>query len=214
MTQQHLITFGDSWPEGAELDLPREQTFGAILATKHGFDRFTNYGQSGTSVENMLYQLQDYLAKDHQPSAHVTAIFFLTNPGRTEQWPNLPMHVTNADEMYKQAMIHFFSDKNQKLRINASVSALQLWCRNYNISDWYFAGWNRYENWMLGIDQAKIYKQGQETAADWFGATKHNGDHLLDVGDNVYIRPNFCHPNQLGHQLIADKLWDWIGPSR
>ena len=36
------------------------------------------------------------------------------------------------------------------------------------------------------------------------------GKHLLNVKENQYIQPNFAHPNQLGHQLIADKLASWI----
>jgi lysophospholipase L1-like esterase len=33
---------------------------------------------------------------------------------------------------------------------------------------------------------------------------------LTNVANNIYIKPNFAHPNQLGHQLIADRLASWI----
>ena len=65
---------------------------------------------------------------------------------------------------------------------------------------------------MQGINLDKIYACGNETAADWFGASSHNGEHLTNVETNLYITPNFAHPNQLGHQLIADKLSAWIYP--
>jgi hypothetical protein len=30
------------------------------------------------------------------------------------------------------------------------------------------------------------------------------------VHNNPYFTPNQSHPNQLGHRLIADTLFDWI----
>ena len=129
------------------------------------------------------------------------------------QWP-LAMSTQTDNEDLKKVIVHLFSTENEIMRYNSTVSALQLWCQNLGIADWYFAGWNRNQHWMPGVNLDKIWAQGQETAADWFGASKHNGEHLLDVGDNVYIRPNFCHPNQLGHQLIADRLAQWIGLDR
>lgn len=206
-----LITFGDSWPAGAELGDGRR--YGEILSQDYNFDEFYNYGSGGASVEDMLFQFQQHLATVHKPEHQVTALFFLTNPGRTVQWPRF-MSKEGDDENFKRVVLHLFSKENEQMRINSAVSALQFWCQNLGFRDWYFAGWNRYENWLPGVNLDKIWAQGRETAADWFGAAKHNGEHLLDVGDNPYIRPNFCHPNQLGHQLIADKLAPWMGLTR
>lgn len=206
-----LVTFGDSWPQGAELGMGRR--YGEILSQDYGFDSFYNYGQGGASVEHMLFQFQQHIAQNHRSDHQTTAIFFLTNPGRTSQWP-LFMSTEGTDANFKRVVLHLFSAENEHMRTNSAVSALQFWCQNLSISDWYFAGWNRYPPWLPGVNVDKIWKQGQETAADWFGASKHNGEHLLDVGDNPYIRPNFCHPNQAGHQLIADKLAAWIGLTR
>lgn len=203
-----LITFGDSWPEGAELGNGR--CYGKILAQDYNFDQFYNYGSGGASVEDMLFQFQQHIANQYRPSHKTTAIFFLTNPSRTVQWPRFHS-MQSRDPQFQKVVAHLFSAELEQMRINSAVSALQLWCQKFNFGDWYFAGWVRYQNWLPGIDLQKIWAQGQETAADWFGASKHNGEHLLDVGDNPYIRPNFAHPNQLGHQLIADKLAAWIG---
>lgn len=217
-----LVTFGDSWPEGAELGNGRR--YGEILSEDYGFDQFYNYGQGGASNEDMLFQLQLHIKKVYQIDHQTVAIFFLTNPARTAQWPKFMSHyekfldltfnVRPGEENFKKIVLHLFDSKLENMRTNSTISALQFWCQNLGISDWYFAGWNRYENWLPGVNIDKIWARGCETAADWFGASKHNGEHLLDVGDNPYIRPNFCHPNQLGHQLIADKLASWIGLNR
>lgn len=206
-----LITFGDSWPGNAENG--QAPGYGQLLADTYDFDQFYNYGTGGASNEHMLFQFQQHLAQHHQPEHKPTAIFFLTNPARTTQWPMF-MPMEGSDEQFKKIMLHIFSAEMIHMRTMSTVSALQYWCQNLDFDDWYFAGWNRYNNWMPGIKLDKIYAQGKETAADWFGATKHNGEHLLEVGDNPYIRPNFCHPNPMGHQLIANKLAAWIGLAR
>lgn len=201
-----LLTLGDSWPQGAELGSGRR--YGEILQDVMGFDQLLNYGSGGASNEDMLYQLQKYL-EIHNSQDSVTAIFFLTNPARTAHFPRF-LSWDNADTHSKQIYTHFHTREHEIMRSSMAVSALQKWCSAFNIRDFYFAGWVRYERWMPGVDLARIWAQGQETAADWFGASDHNGEHLINVENNQYIRPNFAHPNQLGHQLIADRLQHWI----
>lgn len=204
-----LATFGDSWPQGAELGSGRR--YGEILAQDYNFDRFCNYGEGGASNEDMLYQLQRHYREVWSQDHQTTAIFFLTNPARTAHFPRF---MSQTGEHFREVFLHFHRDEHEIMRSSATVTALQQWCKLFAIEDYYFAGWNRYNVWLPGVNLDKIYAQGRETAADWFGATKHNGEHLLDVGDNIYIKPNFAHPNQLGHQLIANKLAVWIGLSR
>jgi lysophospholipase L1-like esterase len=203
-----LVTLGDSWPEGAELGNGRR--YGELLQEQMQYDEFYNYGSGGASNEDMLYQLQSYIAEHHDESKQVTAIFFLTNPARTAHFPRFFSWESTADSKNKELYMHFHRREHEVMRSSATVSALQAWCATLGFDDYYFSGWVCYPTWLPGVDTDKIWAQGQETAADWFGASKHNGEHLLEVGDNIYIRPNFAHPNQLGHQLIADKLQLWM----
>jgi lysophospholipase L1-like esterase len=202
-----LLTLGDSWPEGAELG--NGLRYGEILRDRMQYDEFYNFGSGGASNEDMLYQLQEYISKHHAQDKQVTVIFFLTNPARTAHFPRF-MSWENADHVMKEIYLHFHKHEHEIMRASATVGALQAWCNQLGFDDYYFSGWVRYPNWLPGINIYKIWAQGNETAADWFGASKHNGEHLLDVGDNPYICPNFAHPNQLGHNLIADKLQNWI----
>lgn len=214
-----LITLGDSWPEGAELN-PGEYRYGELLQQQLGYDKFYNYGKGGTSNEHMILQLQTYLQNDYRPDHQVTSIFFLTNPNRTIYFPKdggFNVHGEaqqhwdqDARQVFMKNWLHFYDTDITTLRNSIAISALQQWCKVANIKDYYFSGWVKYNHWLPVVDTGKIWAQGNETAADWFGATKHNGEHLLNVGDNQYIRPNFAHPNQAGHQLIANKLAKWI----
>ena len=206
--KQILITLGDSWPEGAELGAGRR--YGEILFEEMQFDEFYNYGSGGASNEDMLYQLQRYVEDHYSKDCKTTAIFFLTNPARTAHFPRFMDWGEVTDTKLKEVYLHFTRSDHEKLRSSSTVAALQKWCDTLGIDDYYFSGWVRYPTWLPGVDTTKIWAAGNETAADWFGASKHNGEHLLDVGDNPYIRPNFAHPNQEGHNLIANKLRDWI----
>lgn len=202
-----LVTLGDSWPEGAELGSGLR--YGEILRDRMNYDEFYNYGSGGASNEDMLYQLQQYITHHHAPDKKVTAIFFLTNPARTAHFPRF-MSWANSDQQMKEVYLHFHRKEHEIMRSSATVSALQLWCSNLGFDDYYFSGWVRYPNWLPGVNVAKIWSRGTETVADWFGASSHNGEHLTNVETNPYIRPNFAHPNQLGHNLIADQLQRWI----
>lgn len=210
-----LVTLGDSWPEGAELQ-KGDLRYGEIIRDALGFDQFYNYGSGGASNEDLVYQFQDYFNRRHRPDYDVTAIFFLTNPARTAHFPRFiswqveESWPSDAKDRIKELYVHFHDRPHEIMRNSVAISALQRWCDIFQIKDYYFSGWVRYESWLPGVDLDRIYRQGRETAADWFGASKHNGEHLLDVGENIYIKPNFAHPNQLGHQLIADKLMAWM----
>ena len=216
-----LVTLGDSWPQGGELKQDLDQVpYGELLQRSMGFDKLYNYGSGGASNEDMLYQLQEFIATVRDPSTEVTVIGFLTNPARSEHWPRFGswnnhdrewQHwPADAKEWARELFMHFNRAEHEVMRSSATITALQTWCQHHGFRDYYFAGWVRYPTWLPGVDVDKIWAKGLETAADWFDATDHNGEHLLNVGKNQYIYPNFAHPNQQGHQLIADKLSAWI----
>jgi hypothetical protein len=220
-----LVTLGDSWPQGGELrGSLNEVPYGTLLQRNMSFDAFHNYGSAGASNEDMLYQLHQFIAESWVPGDSVTVIGFLTNPARTAHWPRfLPWNgqdrewkhwPADAKDWARKIFLHFHSNEHEIMRSSTTITALQAWCAHHGFEDYYFAGWVRYPTWLPGVNTSKIWAQGKETAADWFGASRHNGEHLLDVGDNPYIHPNFAHPNQLGHSLIADKLQAWIQSSQ
>ena len=185
-----------------------------------GFDEFYNYGHGGTSNEHMVDQLQRYFRDYHHPDNKVTAIFFLTNPRRTAYWakdsdfnvngPQRQHWNSEAKEVFMKTWLHFYSDEVTVTRSSLAITALQKWCEITGIDDYYFSGWVKYPTWLPMVNKSKIWAEGRETVADWFGASDHNGECLINVENNPYIRPNIQHPNQLGHELIATKLQAWI----
>ena len=218
---QVLLTLGDSWPAGGELKFNLgEVPYGNLIQATMGFDKLHNYGSGGASNEDMLYQLQRFIAESWTPEDNITVICFLTNPARSAHWPRFGTWnehdrkwkhwPTDAKEWASELFMHFHRTEHEVMRSSATVTTLQTWCKNHGFADYYFAGWVRYPTWLPGVNTDKIWDKGNQTAADWFSATDHNGEHLLNAGENQYIQPNFAHPNQSGHQLIANKLIKWI----
>lgn len=215
----NIITFGDSWPEGAELLNPDYDCYGAVLSRNLGATHY-NYSVGGSSLEHIFNEMTRFVEKTnppyYKPDETNIGIFFLTNPARTiyhidNDWHHGEEHLNLYPSRIKvrlQSQYVYFHDLDM-FRANVTVSALQHWCKRLGIIDFYFSGWVKYEFGSM-VDTSRIWKEGKETCGDWFGITEHNGEHLTNCKNNEYIKPNFAHPNPKGHKLIADKLEPWI----
>ena len=221
MTKTKLVVFGDSWAIGDELN-ENEKTFVQLAAEKLHL-RYANYAHPASSITHLVVQLKDFLKKltdcNENPNEWI-AIFFLTGKERHLSWlnNNWTFHLPNgafasgghptsqeAHELTKLYYKYFFSEEQTDLHINTSLITVQSICQQYKIQDHYIAGWQQFNLWPE-VDNSKIYKNGQVSCADFFDLNYSN---IADCS-NPYIYPNNSHPNQQGHQLIADQLVEWI----
>lgn len=204
-----LVTFGDSWPCGAELS-PFEKPYGAVLAALLELD-FENHAQDATSNEHMILQLKRYIDSPGF-TKNTVAVFFITSPARAclidfdgteiEIYPRAdPAENPRARAWYK----FFHTPQQDEFRTNLVILALQKMCDHYGIKDYYIIGWSDILLHYPGIDRSKVYIK---TCAELFGAS---GEHEFSLASsNQYVQPNQCHPNQSGHNLIAETLAEWI----
>lgn len=169
--------------------------------------------KAATSNEHMLLQLNDFV-RSHSDDQKTIAVFFLTSPIRSlyyAQGNPRGLYPWADDSRGPQNYVYYkylHSTELDYFRSNQTVLALQRICDQQSIQDFYLAGWHRFDLSWPGIDRSKIWRDGQETAADWIGAVT-DGDQVSWVGcDNV--RPNDCHPNEKGHHIIAEKLSQWL----
>lgn len=202
-----LLIFGDSWPFGAELSQD-ELTYGDLLAAQRSLTLY-NFSQPSTSIPHLLLQFRAAIAQGH---CNTQAVFFLTGVDRDLVWHQgrtrelNPTHPEDVDWYAK-----YNSPELSEYRVNTTLIALQSLCRKYNIDDYYIWGWDSVLLWSE-VDSAKIYK---DCIADVFlegailpsAVSKIN---YLKNSQNRFIWPNSGHPNQLGHQRIADLLHHWI----
>ena len=209
MTQK-LLSFGDSWPNGAEL-LPGEQSYGDLIAQNLGLSH-KNYSQPGTSIEKLVLQLKEAIQTEEVKNS--LAIFTLTSPTRS-MWVDTncnyrEIHVRGEDPVSRAYYRYMWSDELDYYRINTIVLALQRMCQQYLISDYYVRGITNVSLDYPGIDTSKIYKTSlTELLGCQIPINSINMDFCVDR-QNQYIHPNVCHPNQRGHSRIATDLYEWI----
>lgn len=206
---ERVITFGDSWPAGAELNAD-EKPFGALIADALNL-KFTNFAQQGTSIDHMVLQLQQAIDLKYK---NCLAIFFLTECSRTICFNDngRPQNSlkTNYDENYIR---YLYNDHLGHFRANVALLTLQSMCKAAGITDYYIHGWTKFPITLTGIDRSKIFDGG--TCLNLFkiyDTDPTDDPEFINYDYNHFIKPNVCHPNQLGHKKIANELLSWINP--
>lgn len=220
---QKLLIFGDSWPQGSELRY-NQQPFGELLAQKLSVPVW-NHAQPSTSIPHLILQLRSAINTtgpnrkfDHRGS---DAIFFLTSPDRDLMWDKdgakelhlNPNHPNDADVRYYSQI---YTPQLAEFRVNSTLLVLQRFCAMHNINDHYVWGWQTIELWPE-IDIAKFWRQGRSTILDLFAendSVKFDGslNDYIENRENWFVYPNRGHPNQRGHELIAQALREWLAP--
>lgn len=205
-----LVTFGDSWPYGADLRA-EERPYGNILADLLGADEYSNLAQPATSNEHMILQVKDYVSQKDSVAGDI-AVFFITSTARAcyIDYQNQAIEVrpdakAGRDSLYYYYYRYFHTPGHEQFRHYTTILALQRMCEQLHLKDFYIMGWERSDFNYPGIDQTKIYSK---TCTELFAQEMHDPDTLYK--DNVYINVVGQHPTQIGHELIANKLYHWI----
>jgi hypothetical protein len=219
-TPSQLLIFGDSWPHGDELD-SKEMAYGQLLGQRLGIYNVKNYSSPGTGISHMILQLRAAIRDNQHKGTNKIAVFFLSGQERfmcyhDDKIVNLSIRgprinpENNAGILQRMNDLYykyFYSDQMRDFFTNTNIIALQSMCRKNGIQDYYIAGWQRFDFWPE-VDLARIYDQGQTSCRELLNMEFDDRDGV--VYNNPYFSPNQSHPNQLGHQLIADTLFDWI----
>lgn len=212
MTTKHLLIFGDSWSAGTELDLSKgEKPFGNLLAESVGAE-ISNHSQPSTGSPHLILQLQQ--AIHSQKVSGSMALFCLSHVSRSiyfahGQWQEI--QVNRDDEVSRNFYKHIYSQELCDFSMNCYVLALQRMCQQHDIDDYYISCWDDLNLYLDGIDKDKFYQQGRVGMTGILGCQADHSDDVIINRQHPTIYPNNCHPNQLGHQIIADELGKWIG---
>ena len=206
-----LVVFGDSWPYGVELQ-SGEKTFGELLHEKLGTDSFINCSQEGTSIDHLVVQLKQYMSTANVGTD--IAVFFITNPIRYMVHEDGRWH-TIRPTGDKSLNTKFYyqnlqSDELDHHRANTSILALQTMCRYSTtiVKDIYLEGWSNIDWSYPGINKQKFLPK---SALQMFEANMNTQtNELIKNQKNPFIYPNKYHPNQKGHTLIAEELYEFI----
>jgi len=221
----NLIVCGDSWSNGAELS-STEQNFGQLLAQKLNATLY-NKSVDASSIPHLILQLQSAI-KEADLTKPTKALFFLTSRSRDVIWSDslpkgtgfikthpLPhkepeeIFLNPSDPLHEHWYTKYHSEKLSMFRCNTSLITLQAMCSVYNIQDYYVWGWEKFDLWPE-IDKRKFLNNATTTVFELFTNDPKTMPGTAFNATCKYIWPNGSHPNQLGHKLIADKLYPWL----
>ena len=206
-----LAVFGCSWAVGAEV--LEEHAFGARLAIKLNSTEYTNLGISGSSNSRSVLQLLDYVKRTDIPIENSIAVFLITTPARECVFPQpdqrysgrvVDLKSGQTDDLTQSWITHFSSAPNVDFNLHKNVLSMQAICRHYNIRDYYIVGWSNIDLKLPGVDTSKIYRK---SCVQLFGYKDQWV--FLNTPPNHYVEKG-RHPNELGHELIAQTLHNWI----
>lgn len=200
---KNLLVFGDSWANGDELK-SHENPFGKLIAQQFCY-YFENCSQSSTGIPHLLLQLRTAIDNKMFKNEDV-ALFFLSGPDRDLIFQNnkaVELHPHNSQDVDWYA--RYSSDQLSAYRTNTTLIALQKICEIYNLNSFFIWGWEKVELWPE-VNTQHFYPL---SCAEMFDSNFTNFTNLKN-SKNKYIWPNGGHPNQMGHQLIADNLSKFI----
>jgi len=166
-----------------------------------------------------VLQLLDYIKRTDISVENSIAVFLITSPAREcvipHPYENRPTPIIDlisgpTDKVTRSWIKHFASTSNTNFNLHKNILSMQAICRQHNIRDYYIVGWDQLVIDLLidaklpGVDTTKIY---HKSCTQLFGY-----ENLRDFGKrppNQHVR--MCgHPNELGHELIAQTLYNWI----
>jgi hypothetical protein len=212
-----LAVFGCSWAVGTGVQ-PAD-AFGARLSSKLSTTNFTNLGIAGSSNSRSVLQLLDYVNRTDISVENSIAVFLITTPARecviihdTIPFAPCPSRVVDitsgqTDALTQSWVKHFSDTPNHDFILHKNILSMQAICRQYKIQDYYIVGWSDVDLDLPGVNTDKIY---HKSCVQLFGY-KDSTDYADDLGkqSNTYFW-HCGHPNELGHELIAQTLHDWI----
>lgn len=206
MSLQYLITFGDSWPAGAEL-LDCKNSFPNLLAKQLNV-KSINLSIPGTSTDRALYKLLNTPLDNYQDKL---ILFCLTGKSRSMIIDTMPKEIhpasgTSASVAYYK---YIHSDALDEFNCIRNILSAQQYCRSLGCKILFVSNWDKIPK-HRAIDQNLFYNKtlteilniGQtpdDIDLDWDNLSRHE-----------YITPNSCHPNIAGHGVIATELSSWI----
>ena len=236
LMKKKFVAFGDSWPWGMDLK-PGEKSYGELIAEHKGME-FQNCSEPATAGEHMILQLQHMINTSSFVDTEYTALFsftrlarfmyfsdnpiwdkkFRTNSGQLS-WDGTAPNDDQATALYYK---YIHSAKLDNFKFYTTAMVLQKLCQEYNIKDYYALSFSTVDwpshtatqsrspltappgNNFIGLDRHKFWDQGNTNFLTLFGCE------FIDQ-NNKYFGHTGGHPNQLGHELIAQHLRDWIG---
>ena len=223
-----LVAFGDSWTFGSELHDPQSDAWPQLIAGKIGA-KLLNLGTPASSIGHLAVQLFDFLHKfpDYE-SYKIIFMVGLTSKTRYLSYSNSLDEFVNitSDAVYRTGNIkptgqppedleqllglkdiHYRlvnNDNYSEFLATQTIFLFQQFAKNNYINSIFFSYFEQVTFDRHSFIDQHIILPGtvtkQLTGKDYA---------IPAIRDNLYFQNNLFHPNEQGHQAIADLLLDF-----
>ena len=226
--KQLLVAFGDSWTFGSELHNPQEHAWPRLVANKTESE-LLNYGTPASSIGHLTVQLFDFLHKlSNYKEYKIIFMVGLTSRSRYLSYDNKLNEFVNItpDAVYRTGDIkptgqppqdveyllslkgiHYQlvdNDNYSEFLTAQTILLFQQLAKNNNIDCVFFSYFDQFtldrynfiNKQVILPDTVTKILTGQEYA-------------LPAIRNNIYFQNKLFHPNEQGHQAIADLLLDF-----
>jgi hypothetical protein len=199
---KNLIVFGDSWPAGADLQHPHQDSFPTILAQKLNLN-CKNLSQNGSSIDHAVVK---FLETD---ITNAIILFCATGYARTMKIDrgNL-FEVHPQDPAMEWYYTKLYSDELGNLNRIKNCLLVQEVCKNKGIPVYFVSNWDPVPSHAL-LNHAQW---SPKTFTQMISTGPCNPDYEVDWSkvNRKYMTQRSSHPNKEGHMLIAEELYRWI----
>jgi len=230
-----LLTFGDSWPYGAQLT-DKSATFPKLIARQLDMD-LVDLSRNATSIDHVVMAFFDFLENAYTDGNQYTALFCLTDisrniawrpsvalPARDQLWvqdsTTLELQVGNTvDELSGVYFKHLHSSRLEIFDYHKNIVLLKLLCAKYNINDFYAHNFYDPALEISIVDKDKFYPETLTQALDCkpykeFLPVQTTPEEKEESRRARLLSNELIghggHPTVAGHQVLADKLSKWI----
>lgn len=234
-----LVAIGDSWPAGAELDIPdygnanykTTHCFPSLVATQIGASECINLSVPGASLQHYFLQLVKFEEYKKQLPADTEFIFLVSMTscvrGLYFDKHGNPMEIYPSNTKLFPFYAEIFNwPETPKYTWYTTVTLFQNYCQANNIKDFYVQMFDlppKDDKYDLLINYNNIYCSAESSMLTYLSAL--NGENIENLykllpgpaiyGSNTstyqtYFYPSHHHPNLLGHELIANEITKFI----
>jgi hypothetical protein len=223
-----LVTFGDSWTFGSELDKPQEQNWTYYVGKHLGTDTL-NLSCPASGIGHLVVQLFEFMKQDQDTDTKKIFMVGLSGTTRYLSYSNSRKEFINItpEANYRTGDIHksgrppevateFHPMAGELYRLsecteynsflmNQTLFLFQEYCKNNNIDVLFFSYFDYLEPDSKIIDTSTVYTGSLTNALT---GTEYT---IPGIRQNQYFQGQLFHPNIDGHEKIANILVDFYG---
>lgn len=221
-----LVTFGDSWTFGSELDKPQITSWPHLVASRLGAD-LLNLGTPASSIGHLVVQLFDFINQSNNYKDY-KIIFMVGLSGRSRylsyytelnEFVNITPEAVyrtgdikptgqpprDIIELLPYKAIHYRyidSEKYANFLVAQTLFLFQNYTKLNNIDSIYFSYFDypSLTEYKSIINNKLLYP---ETITQSLTGSEYS---VPEIRNNVYFQNKLFHPNELGHEKIANIL--------